>query len=82
MSEKSLLNTPLLNWNGILKKEISQNEVMNIIMPMFVESIHTNPLFKKYFIVFEQTNKINTMCILSSHVVKNILENHNTHEGF
>jgi len=55
---------------------------MNIIMPMFVESIHTNPLFKKYFIVFEQTNKINTMCILSSHVVKNILENHNTHEGF
>jgi len=46
INEKSLLNTPLLNWNGILEKEISQNEVMNIIMPMFVENINTNPLFK------------------------------------
>jgi hypothetical protein len=46
INEKSLLNTPLQNWNGILEKEISQNEVMNIIMPMFVENINTNPLFK------------------------------------
>jgi hypothetical protein len=51
-------------------------------MPMFVENINTNSLFKSYFIVFEQKNKTNNMCILSLDVVKNILENYSTHEGF
>jgi hypothetical protein len=35
-----------LDWNGILEKEINQNEAMNIIMPMFVRNININPLFK------------------------------------
>jgi hypothetical protein len=34
MSEKSFLNSPLLSWDGILENEISQNEIMNIIMPI------------------------------------------------
>jgi hypothetical protein len=55
---------------------------MNITMPMFVKNINTNPLFKSYLIVFEQTNKTNIMCLLSLNVVKNILENYSTHEGF
>ncbi len=49
---------------------------------MYVESINTNPLFKSYLIVFEQKNKTYIMCILSSYVAKNILENHNTHKDF
>jgi hypothetical protein len=40
ISEKSLLTTPLLNWNGIFIKKISQNEIMNTIMPMFVKNIN------------------------------------------
>jgi hypothetical protein len=32
-------------------------------------------------IIFEQTNRKNSMCILSSNV-KNILENHSSDEGF
>jgi hypothetical protein len=51
-------------------------------MPMYVEHINTNPLFKSYLTIFEQTNKTNIMCILSSYVVKNILENHSTHKDF
>jgi hypothetical protein len=51
-------------------------------MPMYVENINFNPLFKSYLIVFEHTNKTNIMCILSSYVVKNILENHSTHGNF
>ncbi len=51
-------------------------------MPMFVENINTNPLFKSYFTVFKQTNKTNTMCILSLDVVKNILKNYSSHKGF
>jgi hypothetical protein len=82
MSEKNLLNSLLLNWDGILEKEISRNEIMNIIMPMYVENINTNPLFKSYFTIFGQTNKTNIMSILSSYVVKSILENHSTHKGF
>ncbi len=44
--------------------------------------MNTNPLFKSYFTIFEQTNKTNNMCILSFEIVNNIFENHNTHEGF
>jgi hypothetical protein len=32
-------------------------------------------------IIFEQKNKTNYMCILSS-IVKNIVENHSIYEGF
>ncbi len=47
----------------------------------FYDNMNTNPLFKLYFTIFEQTNKTNSMCILSSKIVNNIFQNHNTHEG-
>jgi hypothetical protein len=34
MSEKSLLNSPLHTWDGILKKYISRDQIMNMLMPM------------------------------------------------
>jgi hypothetical protein len=55
---------------------------MDMIMPMFLQNMNTNPLFKSYFTIVEQTNKTNNMCILSFEVVNNILQNHNTHESF
>jgi hypothetical protein len=51
-------------------------------MPMFLQNVNTNPLFKSYFTIFEQINKINSMCILSSELVYNKFQNHNIHESF
>ncbi len=55
---------------------------MDMIMPMFLQNMNTNSLFKSSFIIFEQTNKTNSMCILSSEVVNNKFQNHNIHESF
>jgi hypothetical protein len=45
MSEKSLLNSPLHTWDGILKKYISRDQIMNMLMPMVSKNINTIPLF-------------------------------------
>jgi hypothetical protein len=81
ITKKNILNSPLLSWDGILEKNIIKDEIMDMIRPMFLQNMNTNPLFKSYFTIFEQTNKTNSMCILSSKFVNNIFQNHNTHEG-
>jgi hypothetical protein len=55
---------------------------MDMIMPIFLQNMYTNPLIKSYFTIVQQTNNTNSMCILSFEVVNNILQNHNTHESF
>jgi len=45
--EKQILNSPLLSWGGILKT-ITGDEIMDMIMPMFLQNVNTNPLFKSY----------------------------------
>ncbi len=74
-------NSPILSWGGILKN-ITRDEIMDMIMPMFLQNVNTNPLFKSYFTIFEQTNMTNSMCILSSKVFYNKFQNHNIHESF
>ncbi len=65
-----------------IRKNITRDEIMDMIMPLFLQNRNTNPLFKSYFIIIEKTNKTNSMCILSFQVVNNILQNHNSHESF
>jgi len=42
-----------------------------------------NPWYKQYITIFEQSNEFNSMCILSSNVVDEILKKHNnSNNGF
>lgn len=68
-TEKSLLNSPLHSWDGILKNFMSRDQIMNMLMPIVSKNMNTNPLFKSYMIIFEQTNKTNCMCILLETIV-------------
>jgi hypothetical protein len=43
----------------------------------------TNPWFKQYTTIFEQSNDYLNMCVLSSYVVDDILNKNNvSHHGF
>jgi len=62
--DSSLLNSLLLSWDGILNRKISCQNVINIISPLFYQNMKSNPWYKKYIIIFEQSNEFNNMCIL------------------
>jgi hypothetical protein len=51
-------------------------------MRMLLQNMNTNFLFKSYFTIFDQTNKTNSMCILSFEVFNKKIQNHNIHESF
>jgi hypothetical protein len=72
--DSSLLNSLLLSWDGILNRKISCQNVINIISPLFSQNMKSNPWYKKYIIIFEQSNEFNNMCILSSNVVDEIIK--------
>jgi hypothetical protein len=38
--DSSLLNSPLLNWDGISDKKISRQNVINIISPLFSQNMN------------------------------------------
>jgi len=61
--DPSLLNSPLLSWDGILDKNKSHQNVINIIFPFFSQNMKNNPWYKQYIIIFEQSNEFNNMCI-------------------
>jgi len=44
-----------------------------IIEPIYLQNMKTNPWFKQYKTIFEQLNDYLTMCVLSSNVVDDIL---------
>ncbi len=50
--DSSLLNSPLLNCDGILDKKISHQNVINIISPLFSRNMKSNPWYKQYITIF------------------------------
>jgi len=52
--DSSLLNNPLLSWDGLLNKKISRQNVIYI----YTQNTQNNPWYKKYIIIFEQSNDL------------------------
>jgi len=65
--DSSLLNSPLLNWDGILNKEYFIMILYILISPFLPK--HGN--YKQYMTIFEQFNEFNSSCILK-YVMKNL----------
>jgi hypothetical protein len=65
MIDVSLLNSLSLSWDGILDKEISEKQLSSIIFPILSQNLKSNQWYEQYMIVFEQSNDIKNMCILS-----------------
>jgi hypothetical protein len=65
----SLLNSPLLSWDGILNSKKCK-DVSKIIQAIYLQS---NPGFKQYRSSFEQSNDYMSMCVLSLDVVNGII---------
>jgi hypothetical protein len=49
----SLLNSPLLSWDGILDSKKSKEDVSKIIQPIYLQNMQSNPWFKQYETIFE-----------------------------
>jgi len=63
----SLLNSPLLSWDGILDSKKCK-DVSKIIQAIYLQS---NPWIKQYRTIFEQSNDYMNMCVLFLDVVIN-----------
>jgi len=48
----SLLNSPLLSWNGISDFKKSENDVSKSIQLIYLQNMKTNPWFKQYPTIF------------------------------
>ncbi len=48
----SLLNSPLLSWNGISDLKKSENDVSKSIQLIYLQNMKTNPWFKQYPTIF------------------------------
>jgi len=68
----SLLNSPLLSWDGILDFKTCKEKNSEIIEPIYLQNMKTNAWFKQYKNIFEQSNDYVSMCVLSSNVVDDI----------
>jgi hypothetical protein len=67
ITETSLLNSPLLYWDGIIDHTPLIETISSSLGPILNQNMDTNPTFEDFFIVFEQPPKsINqlSMCIL------------------
>jgi hypothetical protein len=51
--EISLLNSPLLSWDGILNyKDISKEKNSSIVLPILKYNVIYNKWYKQYMIIF------------------------------
>jgi hypothetical protein len=73
MLETSLLNSPLLSWDGTTDKTATIEELSSTIGPNLVQNMHSNPLLNTYLTVFEQPQKNTSMCILTPEIMSNII---------
>jgi len=72
-----------LSWDGILDEKISHQTIINIISPLFSQNMKSNPWYKQYITIFEQSNEFNNMCILSLNIVDEIIfKNNISNNGF
>jgi hypothetical protein len=68
---------------GIFDKQICENDVSKIIQLIHSQNMKTNPWFKQYTTIFEQSNDYLSMCVFSSNFVDDILNKNNvSHQGF
>jgi hypothetical protein len=49
----SLLNSPLLSWDGTLDSKKSKEDVSKIIQLIYLQNMQNNPWFKQYETIFE-----------------------------
>jgi hypothetical protein len=75
----SLLNSPLLSWDRILDSKKCKKEVSKIIQPICLQNMQSNPWFKQYRTIFEQSNDYMKhkmkMMMLSCEKTKMMLKN-------
>jgi hypothetical protein len=76
ISETSLLNSPLLYWDGVIDSTPLIETISSSLGPILNQNMDTNPAFEDFFTVFEQPQKSRSMCVLSAEIVKNIIEKH------
>ena len=80
--ETSLLNSPLLSWDGTTDKTATIEELSSTVGPILAQNMQSNPLFKKYLTVFEQPHKNTSMCILTPEIISHIIQPNNTPTTF
>jgi hypothetical protein len=73
----SLLNSPLLSWDRILDSKKCKEDVSKIIQPIYLQNTQSNPWFKQYRTICEQSNDYMNMCVLSLDVVNDIIDKQN-----
>jgi hypothetical protein len=76
--ETSLLNNPLLCWDGVIDRTPLVETISSSLGPILNQNMDTNPTFKDFFTVSEQLQKSNSMCILSTEIVKSTIDRHRT----
>jgi hypothetical protein len=64
--DSSLLNSPLLSWDGIL-------DLKNALSKCCKYHMKSNPWYRQYITIYEQSNGFNSICILSSDIVDEII---------
>ena len=72
--ETNLLNSPLLSWDGTTDITATIEELSSSIGPIVAQNMQSNPQFKTYITVFEQPQKITSICILTSEIISNIIQ--------
>ena len=77
--ETSLLNSPLLSWDGTTDKTATIEELSSTIGPILAQNMQSNPQFKTYLTVFEQPQKTTSMCVLTPQIISNIIQSSETH---
>ena len=80
--ETSLLNNPLLSWDGTIDKTTTIKELSSTVGPILAQNMHSNPLFNKYLTMFEQPHKTTSMCILTPEIIFNIIQPNHTPTTF
>jgi hypothetical protein len=69
--------------DGISNFKKCENDVSKLIQPIYLQNMKTNPWFKQYPTIFEQSNDYLNMCVLSSDVAYDIVRKKNvSHHGF
>jgi hypothetical protein len=67
-----------LFFDGVIDRIPLIETISSLLGPILNQNMDTNPAFKDFFTVFEQPQKSNSICILLTEVVKNIIDRHRT----
>jgi hypothetical protein len=59
-------------------ESLTAKTISSLLGPILNQNMDTNPTFEDFFIVFEQSQKGRSMCILLAKIVKNIIGKYGT----